>query len=112
MFFGALIRSNHVVGMDEHLQRVVDDAGVDWAEPLPELPPPHATICSALSADGSDHRRFFPTGQASPQMYLPVLDETYWHPARRLAPFHPPRHLDDDSGQSLLFSLAPEIALG
>jgi hypothetical protein len=35
--------------------------------------------------------RFFATGHASPQPFLPPLDETEWHPAQRLAPYQPRR---------------------
>jgi hypothetical protein len=35
--------------------------------------------------------RFFATGHASPQPFLPPLADTEWRPAQRLAPYRPRR---------------------
>jgi hypothetical protein len=58
----------------------------------------------AFEADGRRLRdvgepRLYATGHASPQPFLPTLEETAWHPARRLAPYRPHRKRGD-AGQA------------
>ena len=50
----------------------------------------------AVEADGQRLRevvdpRFFPTGHASPQPFLPRMEDLDWHPALRRAPYQPQR---------------------
>ncbi len=50
----------------------------------------------AVAADGRrlqevDEPHLFTTGYASPQPFLPRLEETPWQPAQRLAPYRPRR---------------------
>jgi transposase len=69
----------------------------------------------ALEADG---RRIREVGEPalcshrhpSPQPFLPALDETAWHPARRLAPYRPRRPRGELPRQGRLF--APEERTG
>ena len=61
----------------------------------------------ALEADGHGLRavedpRFFATGHASPQPFLPPLEEVEWHPAQRLAPYRPRRKRTDARRQAPL----------
>ncbi len=70
-----------------------------------------------LEADGRRLRevnepRFFATSHASPQPFLPVLEQTAWHPARRLAPDRPRRRRDEGDAQAPLFTLPTERAAG
>ncbi|MDP9358109.1 MAG: helix-turn-helix domain-containing protein [Chloroflexota bacterium] len=65
----------------------------------------------ALETDGHGLReveepRFFATGHASPQAFLPPLEETEWHPAQRLTPYRPRRQRRGDGTQERL--LVPE----
>jgi putative transposase len=46
--------------------------------------------------------RLFATGHASPQPFLPELDQTEWHPAQRLAPYRPRRPRRGDGKQEPL----------
>ena len=71
----------------------------------------------ALEPDGHHLRdvtepRFFATGRRSPQPFLSTLDETEWHPARRLAPYRPRRSRDGDAAQAPLFTPEREDAVG
>jgi hypothetical protein len=56
--------------------------------------------------------RFFPHRHASPQPFLPPLEETAWHPARRLAPYRPRRTRDSDERQEPLFADGTERSRG
>ena len=48
--------------------------------------------------------RLFVTGHASPQPFLPPLEEVAWNPARRLAPYRPRRKRNAMAGsQECLF---------
>lgn len=49
-----------------------------------------------------DEPQLFPTRFPSPQPYLPVLDETVWHPVVQLAPYRPRRQRADRSRQAHL----------
>jgi hypothetical protein len=56
-----------------------------------------------LDADGRRLRevgepRFYATGHASAQPFLVPLEETAWHPARRLAPYRPRRKRRAEAG--------------
>jgi transposase len=67
----------------------------------------------ALESDGRRLRevtdpRFFATAHDSPQPFLAPLEETTWHPARRLAPYRPRRRRAEDDAQAPLFTLAKE----
>jgi len=71
----------------------------------------------ALESDGHrlrevDDPRFFATAHRSPQPFLAPLEETAWHPARRLAPYRPRRRRDEDDGQAPLFTPARERTTG
>ena len=71
----------------------------------------------AVDTDGSHLRevsepRFFATNHGSPQPFLPVLEETEWHPARRLPPYRSRRSHIDDEGQPPLFTADQEFATG
>lgn len=62
-----------------------------------------------LEADGHELRaveepRFFATGHASPQPFLPPLEETEWQPAQRLAPYRPRRRRRCEGTQERLFA--------
>ena len=46
--------------------------------------------------------RLYETGHASPQLFLPPLDEVEWHPAQRLAPYRPRRQRRDEGTQERL----------
>jgi hypothetical protein len=46
----------------------------------------------------------FPHRYPSPQPFLPPMDETEWHPARRLAPYRPRRPRGRDAPQTSFFS--------
>jgi putative transposase len=63
----------------------------------------------AFEADGRSVREVgesnsFPHRYPSPQPFLPPMDETEWHPARRLAPYRPRRKRERDAPQAPLFS--------
>ncbi len=71
----------------------------------------------ALEPDGRrlreiDESRFFATKHRSPQPFLALLEETVWHPARRLAPSRPRRRRDEDDEQAPLFTLESEGVTG
>jgi len=53
-----------------------------------------------------------PHRHPSPQPFLATLDETTWHPARRLAPYRPRRTQPPGSAQESLFSEDAETATG
>jgi putative transposase len=64
-----------------------------------------------LAADGRQLRdvgeaRFFVIGHASPQPFLPSLEDVEWHPAQRLMPYRPRRQRRADQPQRRLFELA------
>lgn len=70
-----------------------------------------------VEADGRHLRevsepRFFATGHASPQPFLPQLDQTVWNPARRLMSYRPRRRRPDDGGQASLFTVPQATATG
>jgi hypothetical protein len=57
-----------------------------------------------LESDGRRRRevnepRFFATAHQSPQPFLAPLEETAWHPARRLAPDRTRRRRDETTGK-------------
>ena len=56
--------------------------------------------------------RLYATGHASPQPFLPPLDEADWHPAQRLAPYRPRRKRGDAGRQGRLFPPDGEAAAG
>ncbi len=67
----------------------------------------------ALAADG--HRvqevadpRFFATGYASPQPFLPPLADVAWQPAQRLTPYRARRVRASVGRQEPLFELEEE----
>jgi putative transposase len=71
----------------------------------------------ALESDGRrlrevDEPRFFATKHRSLQRGLALLEETVWHPARRLAPYRPRRRRDEGSTQEPLFTLETERVMG
>ena len=71
----------------------------------------------AVETDGRhlrkiDEPRFFATKHRSPQPFLVSLEETAWHPVRRLAPYRPRRRRDENDEQAPLFTLATEHAMG
>jgi Integrase core domain len=71
----------------------------------------------AFEADGRHLRevgepRFYATDHASPQPFLPPLEETAWHPARRLAPYRPRRRRADAGAQGRLFDPEREARTG
>jgi hypothetical protein len=64
----------------------------------------------AFEADGHRLRevgdpRLYVTGHGSPQPFLTPLEETAWHPARRLAPYRPRRRRGRDRSQAPLFEV-------
>jgi transposase len=70
-----------------------------------------------VEADGRRLRevgepRLYATGHASPQPFLPPLDEAEWHPARRLAPYRPRRQPGNAGRQTRLFPPPGEAAAG
>jgi transposase len=71
----------------------------------------------ALEPDGRRLRdvtepRFFATQHRSPQPFLAPLEETAWHPARRLAPYRPRRRRHEHDAQPALFTPEKEGATG
>ena len=52
----------------------------------------------------------FPHSHPSPQPFLIALDQTEWHPVRRLAPYRPRRTRDDVLRQERLFAPKEDIA--
>ena len=56
--------------------------------------------------------RLYATGHESLQPFLPGLDETEWHPARRLVLYRPRRQRTSTGDQGLLFSSEQETAAG
>ena len=56
--------------------------------------------------------RLHATGHASPQPFLPVLEETEWRPALRRVPYRPGRSRREEGHQARLFPLAGEVAAG
>jgi putative transposase len=56
--------------------------------------------------------RLFATGHASPQPFLPELDQTEWHPAQRLAPYRPRRPRRGDGKQAPLVVPDPTTQTG
>jgi transposase len=71
----------------------------------------------ALESDGRHLRdvtepRFFATAHRSPQPFLAPLEETAWHPARRLAPYRPRRRRHEHDAQAPLFTPEREEATG
>jgi hypothetical protein len=70
-----------------------------------------------LESDGRrlrevDESRFVATAHRSPQRFLAPLEETAWHPARRLAPDRMRRRRDENDGQAPLVTLGRERASG
>jgi hypothetical protein len=59
-----------------------------------------------------DEPRLYATGHASPQPFLSSLDETAWHPARRLAPYCPRRKRVGAGRQERLFDEEREASVG
>jgi len=55
---------------------------------------------------------FFPHRFPSPQPFLPPLDETAWHPTRRLAPYRPRRTCEREAQQEPLFAGDAEASVG
>jgi transposase len=71
----------------------------------------------ALEPDGRQLREVadptpLPHGHPSPQPFLAPLDETPWHPARRLAPYRPRRRRAADAPQVPLFTDPVDAATG
>ncbi|MBA3414404.1 MAG: helix-turn-helix domain-containing protein [Chloroflexia bacterium] len=71
----------------------------------------------ALEPDGRRLREVseptaLPHRHPSPQPFLPPLEETAWHPARRLAPYRPHRKRERDAPQEPLFADAAEASTG
>ncbi len=71
----------------------------------------------ALEPDGRRLREVadptpLPHRHPSPQPFLAPLDETTWHPARRLAPYRPRRKCERTVPQEPLFADDPEAASG
>jgi transposase len=71
----------------------------------------------ALEPDGRRLREVadptpLPHGHESPQPFLAMLDETPWHPARKLAPYRPRRARPPDLPQEPLFGEDAETASG
>jgi transposase len=52
-----------------------------------------------------------PHGHPSPQPFLAPLDETAWHPARKLAPYRPRRERTAERGQQRLPAMEDESAI-
>jgi putative transposase len=70
-----------------------------------------------LEADGHglrevDEPRFFTTAHASPQPFLAPLDQTEWHPARRVAPYRPRRTRRAAGTQEPLLAPEPDATTG
>ncbi|MEA2598748.1 MAG: putative transposase [Thermomicrobiales bacterium] len=55
--------------------------------------------------------RLFATAHASPQPFLPPLDETEWHPVRRLASYRPRCARGGEAQQEPLFTREPEASV-
>jgi hypothetical protein len=71
----------------------------------------------AVEADGRRLRevgepRLFATGHASPQPFLPELEELDWRPAQRLAPYRRRRKHGGGEHQEQLFAVDNEAAVG
>ena len=71
----------------------------------------------AFEADGRricdvGEPRLYATDHASPQPFLPPLDEEEWHPARRLAPSRPRRARTDAGAQARLFDPERDAGTG
>ncbi len=56
--------------------------------------------------------RLFATGHASPQPFLPPLEELDWRLAQRVAPYRPRRRRGGGGRQALLFEVDPDAATG
>jgi hypothetical protein len=68
-------------------------------------------------ADGHSRRevgepRFYATGHASPQPFLPALGEVDLHPAWRLCPYRPRRKRATEGRQERLFDREGEASVG
>jgi hypothetical protein len=68
----------------------------------------------ATEADGRRLRdvgeaRFFATGHASPQPFLPPLEAVVWHPAQRLVPYRVRRKRRDAGQQARLFAVEESL---
>lgn len=59
-----------------------------------------------------DEPRFFATKHRSPQPFLVSLEETAWHPVRRLAPYRPRRRRDENDEHAPLFTLPTQRVTG
>jgi len=59
-----------------------------------------------------DEPTAFPHRHPSPQPFLAPLDETAWHPARRLAPYCPRRKRAQEVPQEPLFADDAEASTG
>jgi hypothetical protein len=76
----------------------------------PDLSAVSSAHCSRSSASAAARHRVSSnrsaTAHASPQPFLPELDQTEWRPAQRLAPYRPRRFRRSEGTQAQL--LAPE----